>query len=64
MSVLNLEPHLILLDDQRSIADAEAHQRIRDRLTEVPVQLVMNNLAPTLFVDFDGTLHVGNTYIG
>ncbi|RIV38819.1 hypothetical protein [Burkholderia pseudomallei] len=24
----------------------------------------MNNLAPTLFVDFDGTLHVGNTYIG
>lgn len=61
MSVLNLEPHLILLDDQRSIADAEAHQRIRDWLTEVPVQLVMNNLAPTLFVDFDGTLHVGNT---
>jgi len=24
----------------------------------------MNNVAPTLFVDFDGTLHVGNTYIG
>lgn len=24
----------------------------------------MNNLAPILFVDFDGALHVGNTYIG
>ncbi|MEX3956003.1 HAD domain-containing protein [Trinickia sp. EG282A] len=29
-----------------------------------PVPLVMDNMTPTLFVDFDGTLHVGNAYIG
>lgn len=28
------------------------------------VPLVMDNTTPTLFVDFDGTLHVGNAYIG
>jgi hypothetical protein len=28
-----------------------------------PVQLVMDNMTPTMFVDFDGTLHVGNAYI-
>ncbi|MFM0591383.1 HAD domain-containing protein [Paraburkholderia dilworthii] len=29
-----------------------------------PSPLVMDNATPTLFVDFDGTLHVGNAYIG
>lgn len=28
-----------------------------------PTPLSLNNLTPTLFVDFDGTLHVGNAYI-
>ncbi|MGF6571591.1 transcriptional regulator with XRE-family HTH domain [Paraburkholderia sp. GAS333] len=28
------------------------------------VPLVMDNPTPTLFVDFDGTLHVGNAYLG
>ncbi|MGF6572563.1 hypothetical protein SAMN05443245_4614 [Paraburkholderia fungorum] len=28
-----------------------------------PAPLLLDNLAPTLFVDFDGTLHVGNAYI-
>jgi hypothetical protein len=28
-----------------------------------PVQLILDNSTPTLFVDFDGTLHVGNAYI-
>ncbi|MEM5311875.1 HAD domain-containing protein [Paraburkholderia sp. JHI869] len=28
-----------------------------------PTQLVLDNTTPTLFVDFDGTLHVGNAYI-
>ncbi|CAD6529263.1 hypothetical protein LMG27952_02280 [Paraburkholderia hiiakae] len=30
----------------------------------VPARLVMDNMTPTLFVDFDGTLHAGNAYIG
>ncbi|WP_232451826.1 HAD domain-containing protein [Burkholderia ubonensis] len=34
-NVLNLEPHLVLLDGQRGIGDAEAQQRIRDWLAEV-----------------------------
>ncbi|MBB5441612.1 MULTISPECIES: HAD domain-containing protein [unclassified Paraburkholderia] len=29
-----------------------------------PVPLIMDNTTPTLFVDFDGTLHIGNAYIG
>ncbi|RBB35978.1 hypothetical protein DPV79_26895 [Burkholderia reimsis] len=33
-SALNLEPHLVLLDGQRGIGDAEAQQRIRDWLAE------------------------------
>ncbi|WP_231949997.1 HAD domain-containing protein [Paraburkholderia caribensis] len=28
-----------------------------------PVQLILDHSTPTLFVDFDGTLHVGNAYI-
>ncbi|MGF6858503.1 hypothetical protein [Paraburkholderia sp. CI3] len=28
-----------------------------------PAPLVMDNTTPTLFVDFDGTLHVGHAYI-
>jgi hypothetical protein len=28
-----------------------------------PTQLVLDNTTPTMFVDFDGTLHVGNAYI-
>ena len=29
-----------------------------------PLPLVMDNMTPTMFVDFDGTLHVGSAYIG
>lgn len=33
------------------------------RAASAQSQLVMDNETPTLFVDFDGTLHVGNAYI-
>lgn len=42
------------------------HQRApkpTHRDSSAPAQLVMDNATPTLFVDFDGTLHVGNAYI-
>ncbi len=35
----------------------------RRALQPAPVPLVMDNTTPTLFVDFDGTLHVGHAYI-
>jgi hypothetical protein len=39
-------------------------QRSPRRVQPAPTPLVMENMTPTLFVDFDGTLHVGNAYIG
>lgn len=33
------------------------------RTASAPAQLLMDNETPTVFVDFDGTLHVGNAYI-
>ncbi len=39
-------------------------QRSPGREQPVAVHLVMDNMTPTLFVDFDGTLHAGNAYIG
>lgn len=39
-------------------------QRSPRREQPAPVRLVMDNMTPTLFVDFDGTLHTGNPYIG
>lgn len=38
-------------------------QRSPRREPPAPVPLVMDNMTPTLFVDFDGTLHVGNAYM-
>lgn len=38
-------------------------QRSSSRPNASPTPLSLNNLTPTLFVDFDGTLHVGNAYI-
>ncbi|MCX5543868.1 HAD domain-containing protein [Paraburkholderia sp. CNPSo 3076] len=28
------------------------------------IPLVLNNITPTLFLDFDGTLHIGHSYLG
>ncbi|CAG9217766.1 conserved hypothetical protein [Paraburkholderia tropica] len=33
------------------------------RKRQAPPQLVLDNATPTLFVDFDATLHIGNAYI-
>ncbi|WP_321815191.1 MULTISPECIES: HAD domain-containing protein [unclassified Paraburkholderia] len=38
-------------------------RRSPSRSSAPPTPLLLDNLTPTLFVDFDGTLHVGNAYI-
>lgn len=39
-------------------------QRYPSRQRPAPAPFVLDCTTPTLFVDFDGTLHVGNAYIG
>jgi hypothetical protein len=39
-------------------------ERSLSRLSAAPSPFILDNMTPTLFVDFDGTLHVGNAYIG
>ncbi|NPT67366.1 hypothetical protein GS910_24495 [Paraburkholderia sp. RL16-012-BIC-B] len=39
-------------------------RRYPSRERPVPAPLVLDCTTPTLFVDFDGTLHVGHAYIG
>lgn len=46
------------LDVMERRAPKRAH-----REPTAPVRLTLDNSTPTLFVDFDGTLHVGNGYI-
>ncbi|TDG24284.1 hypothetical protein EYW47_11805 [Paraburkholderia silviterrae] len=38
-------------------------QRSPPRARPAPTPLTLDNATPTLFVDFDGTLHIGNAYI-
>ncbi|WP_322063340.1 HAD domain-containing protein [Paraburkholderia sp. J63] len=38
-------------------------QRSPRRARPAPTPLALDNATPTLFVDFDGTLHIGNAYI-
>ncbi len=67
-----LEMLVMKRDDASDALEAVGHsvdwykmmeQRSR-REQPLPVPLVMDNMKPTLFVDFDGTLHAGNAYIG
>ncbi|EIF70922.1 hypothetical protein BP354E_4956 [Burkholderia pseudomallei 354e] len=59
-------------DDASDALEAVGHRvdwqevmerRSAKRERPAPAPLVMDNTTPTLFVDFDGTLHVGNAYI-
>jgi hypothetical protein len=43
------------------IAEQRAPRGLRKLIESTP--LILDNETPTLFVDFDGTLHVGNAYI-
>jgi len=47
----------------QEVMEARAPKREHSE-RHAPTQLVLDNTTPTLFLDFDGTLHVGNAYIG
>jgi hypothetical protein len=69
---LGLEVLVMKRDDADHALEAVGHsvdwyevmeRRSPRRKRPAPAPLVMDNTTPTLFVDFDGTLHVGHAYI-